>query len=431
MLSPNPLTTHNRQIMNETSTAWAVVDSEGRLVLPAEVAARYGLRPGARARIEPGANDMRLHRPVTQLAKLYVEPTNRCNLACTTCIRNSWDAALGQMSEATFAGILAGLGAVTPPPAVMFGGLGEPLAHPRTIEMVARVKALGGSVELITNGTMLDQERSRRLIAAGLDVLWVSIDGATPESYADVRLGAALPEVLANLARFRAARPAGHRARPEIGIAFVAMKRNIAELPDVIAIGRQLGATRFSVSNVLPYTPELCDEMLYERTLREITYLPSPWLPRLSLPKMELNDLTREAFVQALRSGCNVTFAGFNLGGANDVCTFIESGAMAIGWDGSAGPCPPLLHTHVSYLHHRQRVSRRHVLGNVGERGLLEIWNDPAYIAYRERVQSFAFAPCTPCGGCELSESNETDCFGSEFPACGGCLWAQGVIQCP
>jgi hypothetical protein len=23
------------------------------------------------------------------------------------------------------------------------------------------------------------------------------------------------------------------------------------------------------------------------------------------------------------------------------------------------------------------------------------------------------------------------DCYGNAFPACGGCLWAQGIIQCP
>ena len=80
------------------------------------------------------------------------------------------------------------------------------MAHPGIVDMVARVKALGATVELITNGTLLTQEMSRRLIEAGLDMLWVSLDGATPESYADVRLGAALPEVLANLANFRRTR---------------------------------------------------------------------------------------------------------------------------------------------------------------------------------------------------------------------------------
>lgn len=59
------------------------------------------------------------------------------------------------------------------------------------------------------------------------------------------------------------------------------------------------------------------------------------------------------------------------------------------------------------------------------------MWLDPEYIAYRERVHSFAFAPCTTCDGCEMSLANETDCFSNVAPACGGCLWAQEVIQCP
>jgi len=417
--------------MSSTVTTWAEVDSEGRLVIPLEAASRLGLRPGTQVRLDAGANDLRIHRPVTHLAKLYIEPTNRCNLACVTCMRNSWDVELGQMREAIFGRILEGLRPISPTPSVFFGGLGEPLAHPRAIEMVARAKAAGAVAELITNGTLLDERRARGLIEAGLDVLWVSIDGATPESYADVRLGAALPEVLENMARFRRLRPAGHRARPEIGINFVAMKRNIGDLPEVIAIGRRLGVTRFAVSNVLPYTPELCDEVLYERTLHDIAYLPSAWLPRLNFPKMDLNDDTQPAFLRALRSGANVTFAGSNLGGANDVCTFIESGSMTVGWDGSVSPCPPLLYTHVSYLHRRRRVSHRHIIGNVGERELLDLWNDLDYVAYRDRVQRFAFAPCTACGGCDLSEANLEDCLGNLFPVCGGCLWAQCVIQCP
>lgn len=411
--------------------AWAEVDAEGRLVIPPELAAHLGLQPGAQVRLEVGANDLRLHRPVTHLNKVYIEPTNICNIACRTCMRNSWEVNEGRMSEATFGRILEGLGALTPPPAVFFGGIGEPLAHPRIVEMVAQIKALGAFAELITNGTLLDERRARGLIAAGLDVLWVSIDGATPESYADVRLGAELPRVLENMARFRQLRPAGHHAKPEMGINFVAMRRNIADLPTVIATGRRLGVTRFMVSNVLPYTPELCDEVLYNRTLRDIAYLPSAWLPRLSFPKMDLNDDTEEAFLRALRSGANVTFAGNNLGGANDVCTFIEHGSMTIGWDGSVSPCPPLLYDHVSYLHRRRRVSHRHIIGSLAERDLLDLWNDPGYVAYRQRVQNFAFAPCTACGGCDLSEANLEDCLGNEFPVCGGCLWAQAVIQCP
>ncbi len=90
-----------------------------------------------------------------------------------------------------------------------------------------------------------------------------------------------------------------------------------------------------------------------------------------------------------------------------------------------------MLHTHVHHLKERQHLVKRDILGNIVERDLLDLWLDPKYVQYRERVHSFAFAPCTFCGGCELLDANEEDCLGNTFPSCGGCLWAQGVIQCP
>ena len=41
------------------------------------------------------------------------------------------------------------------------------------------------------------------------------------------------------------------------------------------------------------------------------------------------------------------------------------------------------------------------------------------------------FSPCHVCVGCSLLEKNEEDCGGNAYPTCGGCLWAQGSIQCP
>jgi MoaA/NifB/PqqE/SkfB family radical SAM enzyme len=412
-------------------TQWAEVDENGRLILPPEVAQQFGLIPGARLRIETDSNNFRLHRPVTHLAKLYIEATNHCNIDCATCMRNTWNVEMGFMSEETFSHILDSLEAVERPLSITMMGIGEPLAHPRTIDMIAQLKARGHTVEMVTNGTLLNEKRARGLIAAGLDVLWVSIDGATPENFADIRLGAYLPKILENIRRFRRLRRPAHHPVPEIGIAFVAMKRNINDLPELLALGKSLGATRFSVSNLLPYSAEMKDEILYKRSLNSITYLPSPWLRHLDLPKMDFNELTAEPIIKALSSGYNVTLAGNNLGGANNVCTFIESGAMAIGWNGDLAPCPPLVHTHVGYLQGYERTSIKHILGNIREQSLLDVWNDPEYIAYRERVQQFAFAPCTSCGGCEIAWDNQTDCYSRPAPACGGCLWAQAVIQCP
>lgn len=417
--------------METNHNEWAYVDEQGRLVLPSALTHELGLTAGAQFRVERGTNHLRIHRPNSHLSKIYIEPTDLCNLDCTMCIRSSWDEPLGRMSEATFAHILSGLQELQQPVTVFFGGLGEPLFHPKTVEWVRAAKQAGARVELITNGTTLTEKRSRQLIEYGLDVLWVSIDGATPQSYADVRLGAELPAILENVQRFSRMRPGGHKPYPLLGVAFVAMKDNIADLSAVIKLGKKLGASLFSVSNVMPYTETMQAQRLYSNTLKNIAYMSSPWLPSISLPKMDIDDSTREAFFQALNSSCNVSYAGNNFSRANDVCNFIASGSMSIAWDGGVSPCWPLMHDHVSYLHGKERRVYRHVVGNVNQRSVMEIWDDPGYVAYRQKVQNFGFAPCTFCGGCELSESNLEDCLGNEFPTCGGCLWSQGVIQCP
>lgn len=427
-----PKRTKQDNVSIKPTTAWAEVDQHGRLILPANVVSRYGLKPGTKVRLDEGNNFVRLHRPVTHLTKIYIEPTVACNLDCITCFRNAWEQPIGRMSEDTFAEIMDGLEALDPIPDVYFGGIGEPLFHPKTVEWIARVKALGVKVELITNGTTLTERKTRQLIDTGLDFLWVSIDGASPETYADVRLGAELPKIIENVSRLAKMRKGGHFPQPEIGIAFLAMKRNMADLPKVIRIASQVGAKHISVSNIQPATENMQADRLYTRTMRNIAYLPAPHLPHISLPKMDFDETTRNALFETFNSGWNISFAGNNWGDANDVCNFVESGTMSIAWNGDVSPCWPLMHTHTSYLHDKPRLLKKHVIGNVTERSLSDLWLDSDYVAYRERLHNFGFAPCTFCGGCDLSETNEEDCIGNTiFPVCGGCLWAQGIVQCP
>lgn len=167
------------------------------------------------------------------------------------------------MSEVVFQHILKGMRSIQPTSKIFFGGYGEPLTHQRICEWVEQAHRAGAAVELITNGILLDETTARRLMAAGLNRVWVSLDGATPESYSDVCLGAALPEVIANLQRLKELRGLMNASAPLLGIAFVAMKRNIGELPELVRLGKSLGADQFSITNVLPHTPELREEMLY------------------------------------------------------------------------------------------------------------------------------------------------------------------------
>ena len=74
----------------------------------------------------------------------------------------------------------------------MFGGFGEPTAHPRILDMIRAVKALGLRVEMTTNATLLDDALIDGLLRERLDTLWISLDGTTEESFETIRPGASL-----------------------------------------------------------------------------------------------------------------------------------------------------------------------------------------------------------------------------------------------
>ncbi len=203
------------------------------------------------------------------LRKVYVEPTTACNLNCRTCVRHAWNEPEGFMAWPTYEAIIDGLAgppdADTTPPTLAFMGLGEPLLHPRFLEMVRYAKERGLRAEVTTNALLLTRELATDLLAAGLDQLVVSIDGATAESFSRVRPGASLKRVVDNVRNLHDLRGPYYGPSLRIGLEFVAMRSNVAELPGLNRLAAQLGASFVIVSNVLAYTPELMAETLYDR----------------------------------------------------------------------------------------------------------------------------------------------------------------------
>ncbi len=110
-----------------------------------------------------------------ELKRLYFEPTSHCNLNCSMCFRNTWFGETHcEMPLDLYKKVINDL-----PPTVesfVFGGMGEPLFHKDIVEMVQLAAERVSSVELLTNGTLLDASMSRALIDAGLSMLWVSMD---------------------------------------------------------------------------------------------------------------------------------------------------------------------------------------------------------------------------------------------------------------
>jgi len=391
------------------------IDADGRLTLPPDLRRRYGLEAGEELLLEETEATLALHPLHPDVRKVYLEVTTRCNLHCRTCVRNVWADPLEDMAPATFERIVAQLQELPLLREVVFGGYGEPFINPHILDYLEAIKRLGLKVTVSTNGTLLDETRAEALVRLGVDVVTISLDGANPDTYADVRRGANLRAVLHNIEMLNQAKSKLGAVFPRLGIEFVALKRNVAELPDLLRLAGRLGANRAIITNVLPHTPEMAAEALYSRDGAESLPVPTGWAVlsddwllwgTMELPRMNW--------------------------GAERQCRFVTSNALVVGWDGGVSPCYALAHSYPYYIFGRRKEVTRYTLGNVNQATLAEIWTSEDYVRFRAEVRRFHFPSCVDCDlrdTCDIAEANE-GCWGW-CPSCADCLWAQDIIRCP
>jgi len=137
-----------------------------------------------------------------------LEVTNLCNTECAFCPRGAITRPKGRMSAETFhlflqrlksyaervegqvihldpegASVRAGRGEESPV-RVLMCGMGECLTHPETPEWIGRIRSeVGVRASIVTNGALLDEAMMRRLIAARVTVIIVSVPGVSRETY--------------------------------------------------------------------------------------------------------------------------------------------------------------------------------------------------------------------------------------------------------
>ncbi|MGD9569153.1 MAG: radical SAM protein [Sedimentibacter sp.] len=408
-------------------------DSNGNIIVLDELKKKLGLKDGSELRVVVHKDRIELYPNIHSLSKVYIEPTTLCNLMCQTCVRNTWNETMGEMSIDTFDKLVEQLKEFNELQTVMFGGFGEPTFHKNILYMIGKIKSIGINVEMITNGTLLDEEMIKGLFQNRLDTLWVSIDGAEENIFENVRKGANYNNVIENLQLIKSLnKKSEHKIK--VGIAFVVMKENVNSLGSLHKLASRIGASKISVSNVLPYSNEMVDQMLcnFVATSYESKSLPPL---AISLPLIDLNKYTQEPLFNLLRYNYNISVMNNQIGTETSKCKFIKERCTFIRWDGMVCPCMGLLHSNSTHTYISTPYSKRKVtsytLGNINKQNLKNIWNSEEYKKFRNKVDDFDFSPCYTCASCEFHEENKEDCFGNTFPTCGGCLWGQGIIQCP
>lgn len=359
----------------------------------------------------PTEGGYRLIPLLPDVKRIYIEVTTECNFSCITCIRSSWQDKLVHMDWETFENILRNLKDLPNLESVHFGGFGEPMMHPRIFDMLKAVKELGLKVEMITNGSYLQEENIRQLIDLELDLLFTSLDSPDEEEYNEIRQGANFQRVSQNIANLQAMKRQQKVKKPELGIEFVAMKKNYAKLPKLIRMACNLNASQIIVSNLLPYHESMKDEIVYD--------IDDTDTGQMFGNESLLITIKAQMSSMKLRTDRN--------------CKFIKDKSLCINYEGNVSPCYALMHTYQCYIYGRKKEMYACYLGNVNEKELQEIWMDSGYVNFRRIVNENHFPSCTDCRsleGCSYTESNEMDCWGNS-PSCAECLWARQIIACP
>ncbi|HEY48844.1 MAG TPA: radical SAM protein [Dehalococcoidia bacterium] len=196
--------------------------------------------------------------------KLNIEVSSRCNLNCIMCIREVVKEETGDMTLETYKALLPVFPEIE---TVNLIGIGEPLMNENLIEMIRLGKAHlppNGTLSLTTNATLINRHIAEQLVSSGIDDVVISIDGATAETFNAIRKGATLDEVLRGIQLLNEAKKKLESQTPRLGFEFVAMKRNVAELPQLVDLAAQHGISFIIVTNLLPHTEEMNQQILYD-----------------------------------------------------------------------------------------------------------------------------------------------------------------------
>jgi pyrroloquinoline quinone biosynthesis protein E len=201
-------------------------------------------------------------RSFTAPETIHIAVTSRCDQRCRGCFYSSGSGSDMEfqlfekiVEEGSEAGVFQ----------IALGG-GEPLLHPKLIDMVRLARQSGIVPNITTNGNFLTAETASALKEAGLGQIQISLNGANEGMNSATR-----PNFRSALKAIEVCKKVGLRS----GINFLLTQSNVSDLEAVISLGVEMGV---ATVNILRPKPPTEDEN---------------WLERESLTATEYLDVQR------------------------------------------------------------------------------------------------------------------------------------------
>ncbi len=322
------------------------------------------------ANLEAGdrAHAARSERVDALPCKVVVQTTDRCNLDCVMCQlpRERKRASMPwELFEQLAPQILPTLVELHPT------NVGEPLCSPWFDRLCTELERYGVVLDLTTNGTLLEGEHLDRIVPIARDIK-VSFDGATAATFEALRRGARFARVCRNVSRLAHRLAEVRVRRPVLALQMTLMRSNYRELPALVALAAELGATRVKAYHLFSFGRDMDREslVLHQELWPEV------------LAQAEAEGQARGIDLQ-LAEPAQIVPSTRDLRPA--VCHLPWHEAW-IDVDGAVLPC----HSHGGQS-----------AGTIQEQPFEPIWNGPLYRSIRAGFQHGR--PGWRCGGCGMN----------------------------
>lgn len=165
---------------------------------------------------------------------LELNPTNRCNLKCVSCWQREFPVNYeGELPKERLISIVqeaAALGVKE----IRIPGAGEPLLKEGILDVMQEIKNSGIHGTLITNGTLIDEEKARMIVRMAWDVVTVSIDSPDERTNDELRGNGSLARASEALVHLNKIKSESGKEKPRLRINTVLSKRNCGQLRDII-----------------------------------------------------------------------------------------------------------------------------------------------------------------------------------------------------
>lgn len=316
---------------------------------------------------------------------LHIETTTRCNAACITCPKGHGPYYAQDIRPDVFERVEREL--LPTARRVNLSGAGEPLLIRNFDRFYDAVARSGARAYFVTNATLLPMSRLEKFARRPTD-LAASIDGARPETSDSIRRLTRFDRVVESLRLYKKLRDVYAESGSTLGISFVAIRRNIEELPALVDLAAELGAQAVAVLDLQTWgiPAEIARESL-------------SWYPDLA------NQVFDEAAKRARQRGVDLQLPAKYGPPPVPVGTSWFRRLRAVGLllparqrfpRRCADPWTRALISPDGLAHACCR-SRR-VMGDLKHQRFAEIWNCRRYRWFRRRIRSFLPPPeCRHC----------------------------------